>query len=83
MHISASGDSWPALKQHRPQLASLFRRLRLPVQNAACFGSGEAILSYWGYRALSVGSVFGVLLAFWAGCHLISYLALRSMRERR
>ena len=53
------------------------------MQDAACFRDGGAILSYWGYSALSVGGVFGVMIAFWVVCHVASFLALRSMRERR
>ena len=53
------------------------------LQDPACFKTGSEILNYWGYASLSVGGVFGVMLAFWAGTHIVSYLALRSMRERR
>ena len=40
------------------------------------------MLKYWGYD-LGIGAIFAVLIAFYLVCHLVSYLSLRRMRERR
>lgn len=50
--------------------------------SAACMPDGQAVLSYWGYD-LGVGTIFAILIGFYLVCHLVSYLSLRRMRERR